>query len=140
MRPIISEPSTASFRNRRAGLQISRVHRKWHFSLTSLPPQFFVCLRQRPFVVKGLSFHSTLSAQHSSPSPSSYPLSPCNQAPRDYSFAWRTTRPASSLPLSFPTNYNIYRISKKQVYVLSVLDSRRSVEDTLLRRLIGTKS
>lgn len=33
----------------------------------------------------------------------------------------------------------IYRISKKQVYVLSVLDSRRSVEDILLRRLIDMK-
>jgi len=33
----------------------------------------------------------------------------------------------------------IYRISKKQVYVLSVLDSRRSVEDILLRRLIDLK-
>jgi plasmid stabilization system protein ParE len=33
----------------------------------------------------------------------------------------------------------IYRISKREVYVLSVLDSRRSVEDILLRRLVGLK-
>jgi toxin ParE1/3/4 len=33
----------------------------------------------------------------------------------------------------------IYRISERQVYVLSVLDSRRSVEDILLRRLIDLK-
>ncbi len=33
----------------------------------------------------------------------------------------------------------IYRISKKQVYVLAVLDSRRSVEDILLRRLTDMK-
>jgi toxin ParE1/3/4 len=33
----------------------------------------------------------------------------------------------------------IYRFSKKNVYVLSVLDSRRSLEDVLLRRLIGLK-
>ena len=33
----------------------------------------------------------------------------------------------------------IYRISKKEVHVLSVLDSRRSVEDILLRRLVGIK-
>jgi toxin ParE1/3/4 len=33
----------------------------------------------------------------------------------------------------------IYRISKKTVYVLSVLDSRRSLEDILLRRLVGLK-
>ena len=33
----------------------------------------------------------------------------------------------------------IYRISEKTVYVLSVLDSRRSVEDILLRRLTGLK-
>ncbi len=31
----------------------------------------------------------------------------------------------------------IYRISEKQVYVLSFLDSRRNVEDILLRRLIS---
>ena len=31
----------------------------------------------------------------------------------------------------------IYRISRETVYVLSVLDSRRSVEDILLRRLVG---
>ena len=30
----------------------------------------------------------------------------------------------------------IYRISDKQVYVLSVLDSRRNIEDILLNRLI----
>jgi plasmid stabilization system protein ParE len=34
----------------------------------------------------------------------------------------------------------IYRISKKTVYVLSVLDSRQNVEDILLRRLIRPKS
>jgi len=34
----------------------------------------------------------------------------------------------------------IYRISKKSVYVLSVLDSRQNVEDILLRRLIRWKS
>lgn len=33
----------------------------------------------------------------------------------------------------------IYRISEKAVYVLSVLDSRRNVEDILLRRLISSK-
>ena len=33
----------------------------------------------------------------------------------------------------------IYRISKDHVYVLSVLDSRRSVEDVLLQRLIDLK-
>jgi plasmid stabilization system protein ParE len=33
----------------------------------------------------------------------------------------------------------IYRISKKSVYVLSVLDSRQNVEDILLKRLIGSK-
>ncbi len=33
----------------------------------------------------------------------------------------------------------IYRISQKNVYVLSVLDSRRSVEDILLRRLAGIR-
>jgi toxin ParE1/3/4 len=33
----------------------------------------------------------------------------------------------------------IYRISEKVVYVLSVLDSRRSIEDILLRRLTGLK-
>jgi toxin ParE1/3/4 len=33
----------------------------------------------------------------------------------------------------------IYRIAEKQVYVLSVLDSRRSIEDILLRRLIDLK-
>jgi plasmid stabilization system protein ParE len=31
----------------------------------------------------------------------------------------------------------IYRISKRTVYVLSVLDSRRNVEDILLKRLIS---
>ena len=33
----------------------------------------------------------------------------------------------------------IYRISKKAVYILSVLDSRQNVEDILLRRLISSK-
>ncbi len=33
----------------------------------------------------------------------------------------------------------IYRISERTVYVLSVLDSRRSVDDILLRRLTGLK-
>ncbi len=33
----------------------------------------------------------------------------------------------------------ICRISKKSVYVLSVLDSRQNVEDILLKRLIGSK-
>jgi plasmid stabilization system protein ParE len=33
----------------------------------------------------------------------------------------------------------IYRVSEKRVYVLAVLDSRRSVEDILLRRLIDLK-
>jgi plasmid stabilization system protein ParE len=33
----------------------------------------------------------------------------------------------------------IYRISERNVYVLSVLDSRRSVEDILLRRLTDLK-
>ena len=33
----------------------------------------------------------------------------------------------------------IYRISESEVYVLSVLDSRRNVEDILLRRLIDLK-
>jgi plasmid stabilization system protein ParE len=33
----------------------------------------------------------------------------------------------------------IYRISKKAVYILSVLDSRQNVEDILLKRLIGLK-
>jgi len=33
----------------------------------------------------------------------------------------------------------IYRISEKKVYVLSVLDARRNVEDILLRRMIGLK-
>jgi toxin ParE1/3/4 len=33
----------------------------------------------------------------------------------------------------------IYRTSVQKVYVLSVLDSRRSVEDILLRRLTGLK-
>ena len=31
----------------------------------------------------------------------------------------------------------IYRISERKVYVLSVLDSRRNIEDILLKRLIG---
>jgi plasmid stabilization system protein ParE len=34
----------------------------------------------------------------------------------------------------------IYRISKRTVYVLSVLDSRQNVEDILLKRLIRSKS
>jgi plasmid stabilization system protein ParE len=33
----------------------------------------------------------------------------------------------------------IYRISERDVYVLSVLDSRRNVEDILLKRLISLK-
>jgi toxin ParE1/3/4 len=33
----------------------------------------------------------------------------------------------------------IYRIFQKAVYVLSVLDSRRSVEDILLGRLVGIR-
>jgi len=33
----------------------------------------------------------------------------------------------------------IYRISKKAVYILSVLDSRQNVEDILLKRLIRSK-
>ncbi len=33
----------------------------------------------------------------------------------------------------------IYRISRKSVYVLSVLDSRRSIEDILLRRFAGIR-
>jgi plasmid stabilization system protein ParE len=33
----------------------------------------------------------------------------------------------------------IYRISKKSVYVLSVLDSRQNVEDILLNRFINSK-
>ena len=33
----------------------------------------------------------------------------------------------------------IYRISGKTVYVLSVLDSRRNIEDVLLERLIRSK-
>jgi toxin ParE1/3/4 len=33
----------------------------------------------------------------------------------------------------------VYRISQKNVYVLSVLDSRRSVEDILLQRLAGIR-
>jgi addiction module RelE/StbE family toxin len=33
----------------------------------------------------------------------------------------------------------IYRISERKVYVLSVLDARRNVEDILLRRMIGLK-
>mgnify|MGYP001192839210 CR=1 FL=1 len=32
----------------------------------------------------------------------------------------------------------IYRISKKSVYVISVLDSRQNIEDILLKRLIGS--
>lgn len=33
----------------------------------------------------------------------------------------------------------IYRISEKRVYVLSVFDGRRNVEDILLKRMIGLK-
>jgi len=33
----------------------------------------------------------------------------------------------------------IYRVSRNNVYVLSVLDSRQNVEDILLKRLIGLK-
>ncbi|MGD8833944.1 MAG: type II toxin-antitoxin system RelE/ParE family toxin [Desulfobacteraceae bacterium] len=33
----------------------------------------------------------------------------------------------------------VYRISAKHIYVLSVLDSRRNVEDILLKRLAGLK-
>jgi len=33
----------------------------------------------------------------------------------------------------------LYRISKKYVYVLSVLDSRQNIEDILLNRLIRSK-
>ncbi len=33
----------------------------------------------------------------------------------------------------------IYRISKKSVYVLSVLDARQNVEDILLKRFISSK-
>jgi plasmid stabilization system protein ParE len=33
----------------------------------------------------------------------------------------------------------IYRITEHEVYVLSVIDSRRNVEDILLKRLIQTK-
>jgi toxin ParE1/3/4 len=33
----------------------------------------------------------------------------------------------------------IYRISEKKVYVLSILDSRRNIEDILLKRLISLK-
>ncbi len=33
----------------------------------------------------------------------------------------------------------IYRISERKVYVLSVLDSRRNVEDILLKRLVSLK-
>ncbi len=33
----------------------------------------------------------------------------------------------------------IYRISERKAYVLAVLDSRRNVEDILLKRLIGLK-
>jgi plasmid stabilization system protein ParE len=33
----------------------------------------------------------------------------------------------------------IYRISERNVYVLSVLDARRNVEDILLKRMIGLK-
>jgi len=33
----------------------------------------------------------------------------------------------------------LYRISEKSVYVLSVLDSRRNIEDILLKRLTNSK-
>jgi toxin ParE1/3/4 len=34
----------------------------------------------------------------------------------------------------------IYRIAERKVYVLSLIDSRRNVEDILLKRLIATAS
>lgn len=34
----------------------------------------------------------------------------------------------------------IYRIAEKEIYVLSLLDSRQNVEDILLKRLIHTKN
>lgn len=34
----------------------------------------------------------------------------------------------------------LYRISEKNVYVLSVLDSRQNIEDILLKRLINSKT
>ena len=34
----------------------------------------------------------------------------------------------------------IYRISEKNIYILSVLDSRQNVEDILFQRLINSKS
>jgi plasmid stabilization system protein ParE len=33
----------------------------------------------------------------------------------------------------------MYRISEKNIYVLSVLDSRQNIEDILLKRLVNTK-
>ena len=33
----------------------------------------------------------------------------------------------------------IYRIAKKNVYVLSIIDSRQNIEDILLKRLTGLK-
>jgi plasmid stabilization system protein ParE len=33
----------------------------------------------------------------------------------------------------------IYRIAKKNVYVLSIMDSRQNIEDILLKRLINSK-
>ncbi|HPA76617.1 MAG TPA: type II toxin-antitoxin system RelE/ParE family toxin [Deltaproteobacteria bacterium] len=33
----------------------------------------------------------------------------------------------------------MYRVSEKNVYVLTVLDARQNVEDVLLKRLIGSK-
>ena len=34
----------------------------------------------------------------------------------------------------------MYRISEKNIYVLSVLDSRQNIEDILLKRLVNTKT
>jgi len=34
----------------------------------------------------------------------------------------------------------VYRISEKSICVLSVLDSRQNIEDTLLKRLLNTKT
>jgi toxin ParE1/3/4 len=41
--------------------------------------------------------------------------------------------------LAIPPWRLAYRITEKEVYVLSVLDSRRNIEDILLKRLIGLK-
>ena len=40
--------------------------------------------------------------------------------------------------LIIPSWRLMYRIDERKVYVLSVIDSRRNVEDILLARLIGT--